>query len=310
MNKRCIKCKKEAIIYIPYAHAAFCKEHFIEFYERRILRALKNSGFKGERILVGVSGGKDSMALLHVLHKLSDELNIEIATMHIDLGIWEYSKISKKLALGLSKKLGLKTYLIDVTKELGTTIPNAVKIIRKPACSICGIVKRYLLNKKAIEEGYDYVATGHNIDDISTYALKALFTQRVEDIIRIPEVLSPQAKDLNLAGRLRPQLFLSERENMLYCELNGIEYTREFCPLSKGAKTLQYKKLWDPILRQNPLAQINLLKSLYEFKKHMKIDKPKIVKCMLCGYPTASKDEICMFCKIKIKLKKKHENEP
>ncbi|MHA1617402.1 MAG: ATP-binding protein [Candidatus Njordarchaeales archaeon] len=304
MSQKCIVCKADAIVYIPYARAAFCREHFIKFYKRKILNTLKDAGFKGGKVLIGVSGGKDSVALLHALSSLRDDIKIEVAALYIDLGIGVYSSKSLEVVRGLEKALeNVSFYYFDIKENLGFTIPETTKVLKRPACAICGSIKRWVLNKFAYEHGFDYVATGHNIDDIATFYLKALLTQRTEDILRGPEPLTPGVPELRLVGRLRPQFFLSERENMLYVNLIGLSFIDFPCPLSRRATLFKYKGLWENILSLNPVAQINFVKTILDIKKHLTPPKQSNIKlCKVCGYPTTASDELCFVCRLRKKL--------
>ncbi len=309
MYRKCVVCGKRASIVIERARVGFCEEHFIEYYERIIKRTLKRNGFSGGRVLVAVSGGKDSMALLYALNKLKDDLGIEIMALHIDLGIDNYSIESRRAVEKLLKELDIKYIIVSVKDYLGVSIPEAVKFVRKPPCSVCGLVKRWIMNKVAYENNYDYIATGHNLDDVSTYFLKAMFTYRYEDIVRGNEVISPPKPELKMVGRLRPQIFLTEKENLFYCEVNGVPYVDLECPLSRGALLKKYKTLWETALKLNPMSQYNFTRSILSIKKKIQQEEIEIKPCKICGFPTTASDGVCSFCKLreKIKIMKKNK---
>jgi tRNA(Ile)-lysidine synthase TilS/MesJ len=113
---KCVKCGRQAVIKIPYARLWLCKDHFIEFFEARVLKAIKRYGLikKGDKVLVAVSGGKDSASLLSALKKASEELDFNIIALHIDLGIGEYSKGNREAVVRLASQLGIKLLVFDV----------------------------------------------------------------------------------------------------------------------------------------------------------------------------------------------------
>ena len=264
----------------------------------RIKKILDKHRIRGE-ILVAVSGGKDSMALLHALNEISKvEDSIGITAFHINLGIYDYSQKSEDVVKKFAKEIGVVLITYDLKKEIGHTIPEIARTSRRPPCAVCGIIKRWVFNKVAYENGFDYVATGHNIDDVSTIFLKALLTQDIYTIIRAQSEFSPSKIDVKLVGRIRPQFYLSEMENRLYVELNNIPVIEEACPLSIGATTHKYRSIWDSILRMNPASQINLVRSILKLRSQMIIDEPQLVQCKKCGYPTKSKAGICAFCRL------------
>lgn len=305
MRKRCVVCGKDASIVIDRARVAFCNEHFIEYYERMIKRTLNKNGFNGGKVVVAVSGGKDSMALMFALNKLKNELNIKLTALHIDLGINDYSKESRDIFEKEVKKLDIDYIVVKAEDYLGVSIPEAIKFVRKPACSVCGLVKRWIMNKIAYDMNYDYVATGHNLDDISTYFMKAMFTYRSDDLIRGNEVISPPKPDLKIVGRLRPQIFLTEKENLFYCIVNGVNYIDFECPLSEGALLKKYKRIWETALNINPMSQYNFTRSILSIREKFSRDEIKLTPCKICGFPTTASDRICSFCKLRIRIKER-----
>jgi len=300
--KKCRFCEKPAIVRLEYANLRLCEEHFKQYYVNRIKRILEKHRIRG-KLLVAVSGGKDSMSLLHALSQLND-IDMEITAFHIDLGIFDYSKKSREVVREFAKQIGVVLIIYDLKREIGFTVPELAQAGRRPPCAVCGIVKRWVLNKVAYENGFDFIATGHNIDDVSTIFLKALLTQDIYTIIRAQSEFSPSKMDIKLVGRIRPQYYLSEMENRLYVELNGIPVVEEQCPLSMGATIHKYRTVWDTLLKINPVSQINLVRSILKLRKGIPIEEQRLLPCKKCGYPTESKTGICAFCRLIEKAKK------
>jgi len=167
---RCGLCDREAFTYIPYARLRLCREHFGEFIRSKVVRAMDRYGMVGfgERILIAVSGGKDSMALLHIMNSISQERNLRVLALHIDLGIGEYSRRSREIVSMVAKSFGIDLIVYDLKRDLGLSLPEMKKSIRRGMCSLCGLVKRYIMNTAAIELGAT-LATAHNADDIAIY---------------------------------------------------------------------------------------------------------------------------------------------
>lgn len=116
---------------------------------------------KKDKILVVISGGKDSMALWHIL--ASEGYNV--TGMYINLGIGHYSDKSQQVVESFAQKNGLELIVKDIKKEYGLDIYKLSKLLKRSTCSICGSIKRYLFNKVAYDGGFSAVATGHNLDD-------------------------------------------------------------------------------------------------------------------------------------------------
>jgi len=300
-TRKCKYCDQNAIIRLAYANLNLCKKHFIEFYEKRIKKMIEKYKIKGE-VMVAVSGGKDSMALLHALNKISNEAGIDVIAYHIDLGIGKYSEESKKIVLEFAKRIGVLLIVSDIKNDLGFTIPEIIKYSNKPPCAVCGIVKRWLINRVAYDLGIKYVATGHNIDDVSTMYLKALLTQDIYSLSRGQYEHMDPMPEIKMVGRIRPQFYLSERENRLYTILNDIPVVDIECPLGKRAVIHKYKVAWDTLLRINPVGQINLTKTMIKITKNLRETERELRQCSRCGFPTES-DRLCAFCRLVSRFK-------
>jgi len=306
-KKYCKFCGKDAIVYIGYANLGLCREHFIRFYENRIRKMLEKHRISGS-LMVCVSGGKDSMSLLTAIKRISEDTDLDVYAFHINLGIPNYSDECESIVKGYAKQLLVPTIVSNLKKDIGFSLPEIISVSRKPPCAACGIVRRWIINKTAYELGFDFVATGHNIDDASTFFLKALMTQDYYSILRGQwEFLEPK-KNYRLVGRIRPQFYLSERENMLYAQLNNIPIVDKPCPYSLRATIHKYKKAWSTLLEINPVSQINLTKTLMKLRKMMTIEEPMLYQCKNCGYPTENPNGICSFCRLISRVNKTLHN--
>ena len=294
---RCKYCGERAIIRLRYANLSLCGEHFKQYYEGRIEKILSKHRVRG-RILVAVSGGKDSMSLLHALNRLSERLGLEIYAFHIDLGIPGYSSTCRNTVRAFAAEIRVPLIVYDMVEELDLSMPEIIRYSQRPPCAVCGVVRRWIMNKVAYESGFDYIATGHNLDDSSTYYLKALLTQDIYSILRgQTEILDP-IPEMKLVGRIRPQFYLTERENRLYASLCNIPVVSQSCPYSRRAKIHKYRRAWSALLRVNPIAQINLTRTMLRLRKMISAERPELKLCMKCGFPTESPDAICSFCKL------------
>ena len=160
---KCRKCGGAAALELRRHNAAFCSPHFIEFFRKQVAEAIHHYRMlsRDEEVLVAVSGGKDSLALWDVL--LED--GYRTAGLYLDLGIFEYSEESRAKCEAFAAARGQKLYVERVAEAVGAPIPEVQKVTRRPTCSACGLSKRYLMNRAALEHGFPVVATGHNLDD-------------------------------------------------------------------------------------------------------------------------------------------------
>ncbi|HWM78224.1 MAG TPA: tRNA 2-thiocytidine biosynthesis TtcA family protein, partial [Methylomirabilota bacterium] len=160
---KCRKCGGQAVLELPRHNAAFCSADFQEFFRKQVAEAVRKHKMfsREESILVAVSGGKDSLALWDVLI----ETGYETAGLYLDLGIFDYSVESKAKCEAFAAARGQKLIVERVADAMGAPIPEVQKATRRPTCSACGLSKRYLMNRAAVEHGYPVIATGHNLDD-------------------------------------------------------------------------------------------------------------------------------------------------
>ena len=164
---RCRKCNTKAVIGLPRHNAAFCKVCFNEYVHDQVRRAIKSERMfnRDDRILVAVSGGKDSLALWDILLKLGYRTD----ALYVDLGIADYSIKSREkveqFAHMAAQSHGVALLIHTVQEKEGAGIRELADLIHRPTCSACGTIKRYQFNRAAVEHEYDVMATGHNLDD-------------------------------------------------------------------------------------------------------------------------------------------------
>ncbi len=298
--RKCRICGNKAIIYMPHHRLALCKQHFVEWFERYTERTIKEFKMftKKDRILVAISGGKDSLSLWHVLRKLGYEAD----GLYIDLGIGEYSKKSKEKVEKFAQRINAKVLIVDLKEELAT-IPELKEITTREACSVCGLVKRYNFNKVAKEHGYNVVATGHNLDDEASALFANVLNWNEKYLGRKYPVLEEEE---GFVRKVKPFCKFTEKETALYALLNGIDYIEEECPFSEDATFIFYKKILNEIEEKIPGTKLRFyldyLRKIYpKFRKPE--EKKELKPCKVCGEPTMG--EICPVCRMKEKIKER-----
>ena len=298
--RKCRICGNKAIIYMPHHRLALCKEHFVEWFERYTERTIKEFKMftKKDRILVAISGGKDSLSLWHVLRKLGYEAD----GLYIDLGIGEYSKKSKEKVERFAQRINARVIVVDLKEELAT-IPELKEITSREACSVCGLVKRYNFNKVAKEHGYNVVATGHNLDDEASALFANVLNWNEKYLGRKYPVLEEEE---GFVRKVKPFCKFTEKETALYALLNGIDYIEEECPFSEDATFIFYKKILNEIEEKIPGTKLRFyldyLRKIYpKFRKPE--EKKELKPCKVCGEPTMG--EICPVCRMRERIKEK-----
>ena len=294
---KCSLCGAPAVAEVRYARLRLCRDHFIEFVERKVERAIREHRMigRGEKVVAAISGGKDSATLAGVLSRLKERLGFHLVLAHIDLGIPGYSDNSRRASQELASSLGLPLIVLSVEELLGDGVPGLALRARRPTCSVCGIVKRYMLNALAVEAGADRVATGHNADDIAAYALKAFLTQNLDDLRR--QKPATPSVDRLAVSRIKPLYTVYERESYLYALLRGLPFYHEECPHARlTSLDFHLKELVNKLEARHPGIKLQLVKGLARNADRYPGEEWEPVPCRHCGLISYGGE--CAFCRL------------
>ncbi len=289
---RCKLCRKKAV----YTPLRFCEDHFLAYYWKKVARYFESTHVRNARILVGVSGGKDSAALVDALVSVQEELGLELGLFSIDLAIQGYSEKGIAAVRALAERTGLPLVVTDL-RELPRTIPDFAGPGKKP-CGPCGTIKRFLLNKAAWEHGYAFVATGHNLDDEFYFAMHNMMHRNIGQLRRQRKALPPQP-ELQLAGRVKPLYYLTEKENRLYCLLRGVPHDADECPFSGDNPQVLFKERFASLSREEKKSVLKSVALLQQPVEEVVAGdaEGEIHPCPGCGYPTTSA-KACVYCRL------------
>ncbi|MEN2982354.1 MAG: ATP-binding protein [Thermus sp.] len=289
----CKVCGEKAQVELRGRGLALCKAHYLDWFVKETERAIRRHRMltPGERVLVAVSGGKDSLALWDVLHRLG----YRAVGLHIQLGIGAYSERSLEVTQAFARERGLELLVVDLRGAYGFGVPELAELSGRVACSACGLSKRYILNQVAVEEGFRAVATGHNLDDEAAVLFGNLLNPQEDALARQGPVLPERP---GLAARVKPFYRFSEREVLSYTLLRGIRYLHEECPNAKGAKSLLYKEALNRVEAEMPGAKLRFLEGFLEkIQPHLQAPgEVPLSQCQRCGYPTTG--AVCAFCRM------------
>ena len=297
---KCRKCGGQAVIELRRHNAAFCGEDFAEFFRNQVREAIRKHRMfdRDEPVLVAVSGGKDSLALWDVLI----EDGYRTTGLHLDLGIFEYSTESRAKCDAFAAARGVPLLVSSVAEEVGGPVPVIKQVTRRPPCSGCGLSKRYLMNRVALERGFPVVATGHNLDDEAATLLGSVLQWQTDALSRqSPALPSTHPK---LVRRVKPLYRLSEQETAAYAFLRRIDYIVDECPFAKGATSIAHKEILSRMEDNSPGAKHNFLFGFLEKGRPAfeRADAVALRECERCGQVTTG--TICAFCKLADQVKR------
>lgn len=294
-------CGKRAIIYVKAKGKYMCEDCFLKYFERTALNTIRKHKLidKRDKIAVGVSGGKDSLALLYFLNEHFDN---EVFGVFINEGIKGYREVTSKDLRKYCKKFGVECYEFSFKEEIGMTLDEMVKRGRLKPCSYCGVFRRYLLNKKARELGATKLAMAHNLDDEAQTILMNLFTNDVKRFMRLGYMTGVKTHP-KFVPRIKPFRLLYEKEVLVYGLLKGIRVTYIQCPYAEQAYRVRIAHVLWKLERKYPLLKYNVVRvfdpKLKELKERAKDEELK--ECKICGEVTNR--DICKACEFKRELK-------
>ena len=289
-------CRDPGVIDVRRHNAAFCRPCFLKHCHDQVRRTIEDFDMiaPGERVLVAVSGGKDSLALWDVLLGLGYAAD----GLYLGLGIGDYSGSSRRSAARFAAGRAATLVEIDIPAEFGFDIPGGARAAKRAPCSACGLSKRHLFNRAALDGGYDVVATGHNLDDEAAVLFGNVLRWNTDYLGRQLPVL-PGAG--GFARKVKPLVRLSERETAAYCVLRGIDYIVDECPMAAGNKHLGYKDVLNQVEVQSPGSKAAFYFTFLErisplFAARAEEEREGLQPCPGCGSPTTG--ELCAFCKL------------
>lgn len=300
---KCRKCGERAAINMRQHKLALCREHYLEWLPDQTQRFIEKYHMleRSHRVLVAVSGGKDSLGLWDVLTRLGYAADGLYIGLGIDGGA-AYSAESQRRTETFAATRGLRLQVFDVAEIEGATIPEAARLThrgRQKPCSVCGLTKRHVMNRVARDGGYDVLATGHNLDDEAATLFGNTLSWSVGFLARQAPVL-PEAG--GLARKVKPFCRFYERETAAYALLRGIDYIEDECPYAIGASSIEHKETLNRLEAEHPGAKLSFYLSFLEAKRRGAFPEGSreapdgLHPCLTCGQPTSAPDQ-CSFCR-------------
>ncbi len=303
MCKQCIKNP----VYIDLSGKLLCKNHFIKLYEKKIKKAIRkynmlDKDLRKERIIVATSGGKDSTALLHFLQKYCKERDSRnLMALAVDEGIAGYRDKTLKELKDYCKKNKIPLTIISFKAEFGFNLDEAVKIIKKKklklnACFVCGVLRRYLINKYALKLKATKLATAHCLND-EAQTIITNFLKGSPELLARAGPISGIMPRTGFVQRVKPLYFCTEKENMLYCLLNNIKISFNECKYLESYR-LYVRNFLNNFEKNHPgcmHAIVNTFLAIEPLIKQ-KYKNNDLLKCDSCGFPSAR--NLCKACEI------------
>ena len=292
----CKICKIKPVIKIPNSPRIVCKKCFLEYFEKKVRRTIRVHKLiaKKDIIAIGLSGGKDSLTCLDILSRVVHDRKRLIA-ITIDEGIKGYRNKTLKDAKKFCKENSINLKIFSYKKEFNYTLDEIIKILKVNPCMVCGVFRRYLLNKKSRELGADILATGHNLDD----ECQSIMMNQFKGNLGLSAKLGPKTGIIahkKFIGRIKPLYFMTEKEVRAYAFLKNFEVNFTECPNSKNTFRSYVYDILNLLEDRNPGTKHSILQSFLEILPLLKerYKDREIKTCKQCSEPSAK--EICRAC--------------
>jgi len=298
---KCSFCNKKSIYFRKYEGHHYCEKHFTESIEKKVKKTLRENHLieKKDTVAIAHSGGKDSSNLLYLLDKIfKNNPNVKLFVITIDEGIKGYRDECLKKSESFCKKLGIDQHVFSFKKEFGFSVDDLTKRMKSGYCGSCGLLRRYLLNKKARELGATKLATGHNLDDECQSILMNILKG---DLLRLVR-MGPKPKIANhpkFVERIKPLILVPENESELFAKINKIPFGPKKCSYSVDNPLRgETRRFLDRLEETSPGIKYSLYESAFKITPFIrsKFKSGKINSCKECGEPSSR--GICKICEL------------
>lgn len=299
----CDKCgNPHIIIKKKQSGQKLCRECFIESTNEKVLRDIRKYKLieKGDKVLMALSGGKDSVITLKILNSLRERNIIDLLAVTIDEGIAGYREEGVKIASENAKKLGIEHKVVSFKQYFGRTLDeimatNQGKSDSRHACTYCGVFRRWILNRVANDEGATKIATGHNLDDETQSILMNYLEGNMNNLIRIGP--KSESRDNRFTVKIKPLREIPEREVGLYAVAADLQVHLAGCPYAGESFRGEVSRFIKELSENHPTIMYSTLRGFDKIKPVLKREfstKGEMGVCERCGEPAAR--ELCKAC--------------
>jgi len=293
----CNACKKrESTYYQRHSGLNLCDECFISYVKKKVRRTLGKSIIKNNiKIGMGLSGGKDSLVMAYLLKEYYNPIpNSEIIGLIVDEGIEGFRKKGIEMAIDFCEEYNIPYYITTFEEYVGCTLDYIVerseeRNITTNPCSFCGVIRRKILNKMALNNKCNYLAIGHNLDDIA----QGVMMNYIEGDIKKLAILGKNIDNPMFVKRLKPLKYIPEDEVKLFANLIGIKYHKEPCPYSSLSYRSEISEVLDKLEDKHPGTKYSIISGFERLLTYLPVEK-KMDICKYCGSPSAS--DTCKAC--------------
>ena len=296
MTQTMCMCGNRSVYFRKYSGESLCSSCFVRSIEKKTVNAISRYSMisRNQRVCVGVSGGKDSLALLKILDNISQRRGFEIIPVTIDEGIPGYRNEALEIVANFCKSLDLEHHIRSYKDLFGTTLDDALESKERDSssCSICGILRRRALDSAAADLDADLIATGHNLDDVIQTMLINMMSGDTSKIAWMDPNVVPSMG----IRRIKPFCNIYESEIVFYAFTMKLPFQEESCPhMHEGIRT-EVREFFNSLESRHSGIKNNMYHSAMNIAKTMRLTEASKSSspCTRCGAQCTS--SVCSVC--------------
>lgn len=293
----CDRCDGPAVEHLAYAGRHLCGDHLGRYVERRAKQAIRDQAEVGDGTLaVAVSGGKDSLVCLQLLEEVFGvRPDVELVAVTVDEGIEGYRAASLDNVRRVVDDLGVEHVTVAYEDRVDVTMDDLVEggDLEGTPCATCGVLRRRFLQAAAERVEADWLATGHNLDDVAQSILMNVLRG---DVDRLARMAPHDERSDGMVPRLMPLRRVPEREVAIYAHLLGLPVQHDACPHNARAFRGEVRDILHDLESDHPgtrHALVNLQDRLDPVLDRV-ADAGEPAECPRCG--GASSGGLCRSC--------------
>ncbi|WP_136687245.1 tRNA 2-thiolation protein NcsA [Halorhabdus amylolytica] len=300
----CDRCGEPAVMHAAYSGAHLCETHFRRSVEKRVRRRIREDGLVPEAAtpekpvtwLIGLSGGKDSVALAQILAEtFAEDPRIELFALSIHEGIEGYRDESLAAAEDLTSDLEIHHETVSYAEEFDVRMDEVVEDDPESmaACAYCGVFRRDLLSAYAEEDDADLLLTGHNLDDEAETAMMNFLEGDVEQMAKHFDASLGPLPERTLTDRhvprAKPLRDVPEKEVALYARLRDLPAHITECPHASESFRGKIQSLLYELEESHPGTRHSIMAGYERLARQASrsVDRDRsYTSCDTCGAPT------------------------
>ena len=297
------RCGKKTVYFRAYNGESLCSECFSSSIVEKVKKTISKYEMLhyGDRVVVAVSGGKDSTSLLYVLSKVMKGHGSDLYALTIDEGIHGYREEAVKNAERLAEELSIPLLVSSYKEFFGFSLDEALKErdergVKTTSCAVCGPLRRRSIDLAAEKLGVNVVATAHNLDDVLQTFYINMYAGDTERIRWLDPEFRANASEFKLR-RIKPMIEIYEQELAFFAYLNKLPFQSESCPyMNEGIRT-EIRLHLNELEGKHPGIKYSTLKTVLEISQGLEVEeakKKKIQRCEKCG--SVSTGPLCSVC--------------